>query len=366
MHLVARCFNGILDDVRVYDFALSASEISDLYQENAQYGPTSYTEMHQQWSASADKTWQTVDLSSFGVPANAVVEVAIINSRAGNERWGGVRAQGSVLQRRLRLHEAEDGGVDVLVMHVQADGNSLIQHYSDKKSEVTFTLLGYWTEVSYVELFAAFSANASNSWVVEDVSDDGLGPEQVAEIVVANTRVDRERLAGIRAVGSSLQRRFGIHEAESGGVDTVTLMVETDTNSSIEVYAESSADVDFYAIGYWSTAPGIYTETGGVGGQVPTPASWQQVDLTSFGIPADTVAQFVITNDGENTENNMGVRAIGSTLERLLNLQEAESGGSDAVSLHAGVDASSQVEWYAQSANPDQFFYPVGWWVLTQ
>lgn len=359
-----RFFNGILDDVRVYDQALSAATISDLYEAGAPPEPTSYTEMHQPWFASVDDTWETVDLSGFGVPANAVVEVAITNSNTDNERWAGVRAQGSALQRGLLLHESEDAGVDVLVMHVQLDDNSLIQHYADRTTDVTFTLLGYWTGVDYAERFSLFDIKGKNKWVVENLSDNGLEPERVAEIVVANTNTNRERLIGLRAVGSSLPRLFDLHEAESGGVDTLTLMVETDTSSRIEVYAEADKEIDFYVVGFWSRAPGSYTELGGVSGQVVAAASWQAVDLSSFGIPADSVAQFVITNDSDAGANNMGVRATASALNRRLVLHEAESGGSDAATLHVEVDGSSQVEWYSQAGSADRFFYPVGWWAL--
>ena len=358
-------FDGTLDDVRVYDYALSASAIADLYAANPPPGAAGYTELYQEWSATSDDTWQTVDLGAYGVPANAVVEVSVTNNKTGNQRWGGVRAVGSSLDRRFQLHEAEDGGLDVVTMHVQANASSQIQHYSDRKAEVRFTLLGYWVGPSYVELFETFSADSPSSWVSEDVSDDGLGANQVAEVVIVNTSTSNERLAGIRATGSTPQRRFDIHEADSGGVDVVTMMVNTDASSQLEVYAESTADIDFYVVGYWSTAPGTYTETGGSHGQVSAAATWEPTDLTSFGVPADSVAQFVITNESDNSENNMGVREIASSQDRLLDLHEAKDGGSDDATLHVNVDASSQVEWYAESGGAERLFYPVGWWVLS-
>jgi len=358
-------FDGTLDDVRIYDYALSASAIADLYAANPPPVVASYTELYQEWSATSDDTWQTVDLGVYGVPANAVVEVAVTNNKIGNQRWGGVRAVGSSLDRRFQLHEAEDGGLDVVTMHVQTDASSQIQHYSDRKAEVRFTLLGYWVGPSYVELFETFSADSPNSWVSEDVSDDGLGPNQVAEVVIVNTNTSNERLAGIRATGSTPQRRFDIHEADSGGVDVVSMMVNTDASSQIEVYAESTGDIDFYVVGYWSTAPGIYAETGGSHGQVTAAATWEPTDLTSFGVPADTVAQFVISNENNSAENNMGVRNIGSLLVRLLDLHEAKDGGSDNATLHVNVNGSSQVEWYAESGGAERLFYPVGWWVLS-
>ena len=72
-----RVINGALDDVRLYDRALSATEVADLYAANAPAGAADYTELYQPWNATGDDTWQTVNLGAFGVPANAVVEVAV-------------------------------------------------------------------------------------------------------------------------------------------------------------------------------------------------------------------------------------------------------------------------------------------------
>jgi len=359
-----RFFNGILDDVRVYDYALSASEISDLYAANAPLGPSSYTEMYQPWSATSDNTWQSVDLGVFGVPADAVVEVAITNAKDKNERWGGVRSVGSSLDRRFQLHEAEGGGVDAITLHVQADSSSRIEHFSEKKAELTFTLLGYWAGARYVELLEPFTADNNNTWVEEDLGDDGLGPNQVAEIVMLNTNQGAERLAGVRPSGASYQRRFNLHEAEAGGVDAVTMMVTTDATSTIEVFAGSSADIDFHVLGYWSAPPGTYVATGGVHGQATASSTWEQADLAGFGVPADSVAQFVISSEVPNFSRELGVREVGSGELRVIDLHKAEAGGSEDASLHVNVDSAAKIEWYSASDTSERYFYPVGWWVL--
>ena len=114
-----------------------------------------YTESFQTWSATSADTWQTRDLAAapFNVPANAVVEIAVRNGNCDNERWGGVRVVGSSLDRRFLLHEAEGFedcptpghvGFDLVVMHVQTDASSDIQHYADTTADVEFVLLGFW------------------------------------------------------------------------------------------------------------------------------------------------------------------------------------------------------------------------------
>ncbi|MDH3629517.1 MAG: DNRLRE domain-containing protein [Gammaproteobacteria bacterium] len=358
-------FTGTLDDVQIYDRILSAGEIAEFYSAGAP-AVAAYTELYEPWTAATPDNWETVSLVTFGVPANAVVEVAVINEATSAQRWGGVRAVGSTLDRRLQLQEAEAGGIDVVTMHVQADVSSQIEHYSDNTSQISFILLGYWTGAVYVELMDPFTANASNSWVEESLADDGLGPNQVAEIAIVNTNTGAERLAGVRPSGATYQRRFMLHEAESGGVDALSMMVTTDASSIAEVFASSSADVDFYVLGYWDTSPGTYTATGGAHGQVSSPMSWETIDLSSYGVPVDSVAQFVLANENQGTENSMRVREVGSTINnRALLLHEAEAGGSDLGSLHANVDASQQVQWAAAQGPAGGFFYPVGWWVLS-
>jgi len=328
-------------------------------------GGPGYTELYQTWSATNDDTWQTVGLGAFGVPANAVVEVAIVNSDAGKEYFGGVRTVGSALERRFQLHEAEGGGVDTVTLHVQADASSQIQHYSDKSSRVSFILLGYWTGAVYVERFDAFKAGASASWQTHNLGAYGVGLNQVAEIALSQTSTSAEWQVGLRRSGSSQSRQVTLHEAEAGGIDMVSMLVQSDASSLIEVYAQSDSVVDFHLLGYWSTPPGTYTETGGVQAQALSASTWELTSLAGFGVPADSVAQFVISNQIDNFSRELGVREVGSGNNRVVELQEAESGGGDLGTMHVNVDSASSIEWYSASGTSERFFYPVGWWVLS-
>jgi hypothetical protein len=357
-------FEGRLDDMRVYNYSLSDDQILAIYEDVEVPGLVNYYERVQTWQPQDKNSWEVVDLSVYGVPADAVAEIAILNKKDKEELWGGLRALGSVLDRRVQLNEAENKGFDTVTMHVQADANSLIEYYAEKDKEIRFVLLGYWTGASYSEMFSSFSASASNAWVAEDVADDGLGANLVAEILIRNTSESSESLAGFRRQGSVQERSFELKEAEAGGVDALTMMVNTGAAASIEVFAESNADVDFQVLGYWSSPPGTYTEIGGSSGQVSTDATWKTTDVSGFGIAAGAVAQFVIVNNSDDSKNKLGLREYESSQVRVIELQEAESGGSDLGSMHVNVDDETRLEWYAQSGDTDNFFYPVGWWDL--
>lgn len=118
-------------------------------------------------------------------------------------------------------------------------------------------------------------------------------------------------------------------------------------------------------VGYWTTAPGTYHAGAVYHGQAPTAGSWHEVDVTIAGVPASSVAQFVITNHGNTTGQSMGIRPVASSLDRLLDLHEAEAIGSDNGVMHVNVDDNSKVEVYSETGAVDHYFTPVGWWVVS-
>jgi len=320
-----------------------------------------YGERFTTWSATSADTWQTQTLS---VPANAVVEVAVRNSRVDTERYGGVRAVGSSLERRFLLSEAEDGGVTTLIMHAQTNSSSQIQHYSDVTAEVTFALLGYWICGTYVERFDTFTAGANTTWTDKNLCSYGVGPGHVAEIVLSNDDTGNEREAGVRTNGSSLQRRLNIVESEGGGVATGTMFVEADTStgSTIEVYAQDDTDVDFYLVGYWSEAPLAYTELFTDVGSPSSSATWQDRDLTANGLPDSAVAEFVLSNEDAANQRTMGVRTNGSGINRYLDVEEAEAGGWNMARMHVASDATATIEHYHSNVASANSFYLTGYW----
>ena len=57
---------------------------------------------------------------------------------------------------------------------------------------------------------------------------------------------------GVRTDGSSLDRYFGIHESEAGGVNGYIALVLVDASSGyIETYCDDTVDCVFTALGYF-------------------------------------------------------------------------------------------------------------------
>ena len=100
---------------------------------------------------------------------------------------------------------------------------------------------------------------------------------------MVNNSSSNQRDAGVRTNGSGLSRMLDIHEAESGGDDVATMFVQADAtaNATIEVYAQNNTSIDFYLVGYWSAAPGAFTETFSDIGSPGSDGSWDPKDLSS-------------------------------------------------------------------------------------
>ncbi|MBI3833279.1 MAG: hypothetical protein HY287_03000 [Planctomycetes bacterium] len=325
-----------------------------------------YVESFQAWSATSTATWETKSLSGspFSVPASAVVEIAIRNAKTSNSRYGGARAVGSSLERRLQINQATGGGVDVLVMHVQTDSSSQIQHYAENTTDVDFVLLGYWKCGTYVEGFDSFTIANNTTWTDTNLCSYGVGQGHIAEIVMTNSDTGNESEAGVRTNGSALSRKLNIHQASGGGVDTATMFVEADTStgSTIEAYAQDKTKVTFYHVGHWSVAPLAYTEQFTDVGSPSSSATWEDLGLATNGVGNTSHVEIVLANEDTGNERNMGIRENGSALSRFLNIQEAQGGGADFARMHIATDVTATIEFYHSNIASSNSFFLVGKW----
>ena len=130
----------------------------------------------------------------------------------------------------------------------------------------------------------------------------------------------------------------------------------------MEVYAGDDTNIDFYLVGYWSNPPGTYAETAGVSFQHTNAGNWQDQDLSSYGVAANAVVTLVMANSSSNSEERMGVRELGSSIDRYIQLHEAESGGADMMTFHVTADAGSNIQSYSGSTGSAFRHRLVGWW----
>jgi len=193
---------------------------------------------------------------------------------------------------------------------------------------------------------SAFSASAPAQWVEYDLfTNKSVQKGSVAAIIIKNSNQSAEGTGGVRKKGSGLERKIDLHEAEGGGVTTVTMLVKTDpTDGKIEVYAETVANVTFALIGYLEGCD--FTEAFDDLGWASPTAEWIDTDLSGYGVPANAVVQMMCAIRSRSSRFFAGVRATGSSLERTILLDEAEGDtiANNIISMLVKADVNSKIE----------------------
>ena len=214
-----------LSDMRIvdsfYHSQIAGRIVDKLALNQARAAAGDYTEAFTTLECGGTATWTDMDLSGSGVPANAVVEMAVLNILTTNEQLGGVRANGSSLTRSMDIREAEAGGTSIMVMHVQADASSIIECYAEvATTSITFRMLGYWECTGggcYTERMDTLNAAGAAAWEDENLSGFGVSDGDVVEVLAENSLATAARYVGVRTDASSLERRVDLNEAEGGG-----------------------------------------------------------------------------------------------------------------------------------------------------
>ncbi|KKS89720.1 MAG: hypothetical protein UV65_C0029G0007 [Parcubacteria group bacterium GW2011_GWF2_43_11] len=371
--------NTVRNDANVVDVLWQAYQSGTLDNfigpQRAYAAAGSYTEV-QNFKCNARSTWTDMDLSGFGVPANAVVEMMVSNNYTTDEQQGGVRANGSSLSRLLDLNEAENGsqattdsgtGATSLVMHVQADASSVIECFSENPDIVTFKILGWWTCAGggcYTERFDTLNAAGAAAWENENLSGFGVSDGDVVEVVAENSATGAASEIGIRTDGSALERRVDLGEAEAGGDVVVTMnAVAVGANAVIDIYEEVIANTSFRLVGYWATPPGTYTELFQTLAAPGSDVTWTDSNLSGYGVGANDIAEIVLANGATAAQNLFGARTNGSSVFRATALPEAENTGRATARMHVEADASSIIEIYHEDVSDTVYeFKLVGYW----
>lgn len=302
-----------------------------------------YNELRDVLTPTTGGSWETVDLYGFGVPASAVVEIVCQHFNDAATRSMGIRSIGSSDERRLTLsrREATGGGAEDFVLHVRTDPNSRIQTYTSSTSNANFLLMGYWDAGEYVDTFNSFVPLSGGAWELATLSVPGEG---LSEIVITNDSTSSAQTLGVRQVGSALERKLIIRRAISSGDQSTTLIVKTDTNNNVEVFTGATGNVTFYEMGHWKIPPGVFIEkieslTGPI-----SPSTWEDEDLSGFGVPNNSVAEIALKNDENTDDNTLGARQDGSSLSRIAAQGASDGTGADSVNFHVPLSGTQIIE----------------------
>src|SRR3989338_6420398 len=153
---------------------------------------------------------------------------------------------------------------------------------------------------------------------------------------------------------------------------TMHAVAET-ANATIEIYEEVIADSSLRLVGDWSDQKGKYTEAFSTIAAPAADVTWTDKDLSSAGVPDSGIAEVVVANGSNAVENEFGVRTNGSSVERRLDVMEAEDGGAISTvfnrqtgGFNAVLDSSGVLEIYHEDVSDTVYeFQLVGYWTPT-
>ena len=310
-----------------------------------------WTEM---WSAftPAGTGWQDYDIfTALGVPKGAIAHIVMLHNDYSNPRTMGVRADGSALNRYIKVHKSvnDDAGVVGCAMYVKVHTTTgLIETYVDTNSSVTFYCSGYWTGVDFTEMMSSVTTSGTAAWVDWDVGALGVPYESICSVACCNHQDAGQSELGVRTNGSVLARFHTVHQALSSATETTdcesfTISVVSDASDGIIEYYNNGGSVSkYHLLGYFGT--GLwYTETvWNLATGSGTDQIWTDVNVSAY-VPAGAVMDCMIANT-RSFAYNVGARANGSSLQRKWVAHQPEDTYRSGECLPTAVDASGIYE----------------------
>ncbi len=365
------------------------------------YTETNSELVNHYWRTKIVDTWEKIDLydgsdsvayqyddgslvetHAWHIPASAVVEIACRNIRPDQGFYqAGVRSIGSSKNRILNLHEAEGGGHTNVSMFVQADADSCIEVRSSNNNSTygpRYSIVGYWRGVEYIDLIDTFTIGVEETWTNIALSGYGVASGSIVEIACINTsggyltsQTGSANIVGARQVGSSIDRKIQLHEPEvdlepktPDAREFITMQVQTSgENATIQVYAQHSGIAQFMVLGYWSVAPGDYTECWIDIPPAVLDSTWEARDMGASGLSTGATVETQLVNSFSSWNAIMGVQQNDGTLsDRLLNLHEAESSGNHLARMHTPLQTDGNMYVYHDETSRSHGFIAVGYW----
>ena len=326
-----------------------------------------YIEKFESWTPASGAIWEEKDLgaSPFNVPSGAIAEIVIKNATETTFWSVGIRPSGSILDRRINIEDANpSGGQQHMTMHVPLESGTVIEHYA-QDTTVEFELVGYWTKGVYIATSEQFAlSGVPNLWLLRDLDSFGVQDGDIAEIVVSNNDKSIVRTGGVRACGSTLERKIILDHVGVSGPNSVTMMVRASgANATIQGFGSDNVDITFDIVGYWRLNPLVFIERFMDLGSGAT-SGWESRDLSGSGIASKSVIEATLLNQ-EFDINTLGIRTSGSVLNRFLILTDVlASGASQALTMHTQT-TNTTIETFIDDISKDHQFLLLGSWEPT-
>jgi hypothetical protein len=305
-----------------------------------------------------EDAWTNYDVfTAHGIAKGATIYVVMENQNGGTDVTMGVRTDGSGLERKVLVHEAEAGGSSCLMMPVTVDASTgLIEYYVSQTANVVFTIIAYFTGTVFTELWQDVSAAVNATWRTVQIT--GAPASKTCHFCLLNTTATADNNLGVRTDNDAINRYIYEHEAEGAGAGEAAcfgLHSKTDAAGEIQSYASTIATHKIYCDGYYD-ANIDYVERAPLRLNLGA-NGWVATDLSANMDEDARVVDLTVGHFDISGEHLTGARVNGSALLRYFLMHETEGGGTNRntmLNLPTRTDASGVVELYTDDSASDR------------
>jgi len=231
-----------------------------------------YTEMSNVITPSVAGSWVTYNVNTlFSIPKSSVLEVICTNEQITSSTSNniGVSEVGGNDNRYLPVTHVWTN--DINARHgyrtfVNVDSSGNIRGYAETTSNAArIFIIGYWEDVTFTEDFDTVTYTSSEDGDGNWYSTGSIATtftktaNAIGNIVMGVTGL-HSKYVGIRAVGSSLDRRIFLGRSNTPGQSSVSYMVKNDASGHFEYQSGGQADVEIYYMGHFTSATMDYVE----------------------------------------------------------------------------------------------------------
>ena len=303
--------------------------------------------------------WQDYDIyTNHGIPKGAVAIIVISNLNANTYISCGVRTDGSSISRSVTsMNEAEGGGATHITMLVTVHADTgLIEVTTSDYKDTEFDIMGYWEGVTFTEeMNQVYLGETNDEWITTNITYGTAN--RVGHFAVSTRHASQATTAGVREVGSDLERTIEQHESEPNYhnqffPDFVTM----DSNTDIETYTSDYNNTYLFYLGCFDETM-EFNELWSRKDFTAEDNHWESFDLTSeIGSDGDVVHMILMHNLREETFM-MGARMNSTTGPwQFVTEHEAESNGYAGTGWAVKTESDGTIELFSDDATGDYYW----------
>ena len=217
------------------------------------WSDTTFTELMYQLPFTGDNdgldVWTNFDVEALaGIPVNSTIGVIVGNARTDGLRQGGVRTDGSALNRMLDMSGADTEGVNTWDTYVQSGvSTGIIEAQAEFYTHNPIYLTGYFDyNVNFSEAWTTSDISAA-SWTNLDLTANIYNDTDIVDFSLCNVYTTAVASShGVREDGSSDVRVVPQGESIDGGPLGFGMSAKTSALGVVELYSSANNELFKY------------------------------------------------------------------------------------------------------------------------